>query len=262
MKKIFVLLAAMAMTLGANAQIVESKSKVVQYEAKQPKRGYNRIMFNYSPLFTSLQYNGVTMAGDGVGKTLQGGGMSYTRGIPVSSRLPMFIEVGLGAQFNSGDVYEGTVYTSYYEGKKELSASFLRINVPVAFTYRFALGSEKKIKISPFTGLNFGASINLSDHNGDYFNNYGYNDSNYRVFQLGMIFGANFTFNRVNLQIAYTFDFMPLYKQDASTRSIWVNDGYYNEYGYWVYDGYYITEPTPEIKGNTGTLTVGVGFEF
>ena len=57
MKKIFVLLAAMAMTFGANAQIVESKSKVVQYEAAKPKKGYNRIMFNYSPLFTSIKAN-------------------------------------------------------------------------------------------------------------------------------------------------------------------------------------------------------------
>lgn len=258
MKKIFVLLAAMAMTFGANAQIVESKSKVVQYEAAKPKSGYNRIMFNYTPLFTSIQYGGVTMEGDGVGKTLQGGGMSYTRGIPVSSRLPMFIEVGIGAQFDTGNVYEG--YSEYYGGKTELGASFVRINVPVAFTYRFGFGPEKKIKISPFAGLNFGASINVADDHSYAFRDYGYNDKNYQVFQLGMIFGANFTFNRVNLQIAYTLDFMPLYKQDAGTRYVWI-DGYYDYWGDWV-SGYSVPVSTPEIKGKSGSLIVGVGFEF
>ncbi len=258
MKKIFVLLAAMAMTLGANAQIVESKSKVVQYEAAKPKSGYNRIMFNYSPVFTSIQYGGVTMEGDGVGNTLQGGSVSYTRGISVSSKLPMFIEVGLGTQFFTGDVYKGYYYTSYSSGTSELGATFLRINVPVAFTYRFGFGAEKKIKISPFAGLNFGANILLSDDNGHYFDNYGYDEDNYKVFQMGMIFGANFTFNRFNLQVAYTLDFMPLYKQDAGVRSTYVST-YIDGYGYY---GGYVDVATPEIKGKSGTLTVGVGFEF
>ena len=249
MKKIFVLLAAMAMTLGANAQIVESKSKVVQYEAKQPKKGYNRIMFNYSPLFTSIKVDGVKAEGDGVGKTLQGGSLSYTRGIPVSSKLPMFIEVGIGAQFNSGNVLDG--YTTDYDRLK-LGLTLVRANIPVAFTYRFALGQSKRIKISPFTGFNFGINIVTDDDKKYYYDilkYYNYKDDNYERFQMGWLIGANFTFNRFNLQVAYTLDFMPLYKQDANTK-------------YTGFGEYAVTYFISEIKANSGTLTVGVGFEF
>lgn len=249
MKKIFVLLAAMAMTLGANAQIVESKSKVVQYEAKQPKRGYNRIMFNYSPLFTSIKANEVKLEGDGVGKTLQGGSISYTRGIAVSKRLPMFVEVGIGAQFNSGDIFDGYGFDG---DRIKLGFTLVRANIPVAFTYRFAFGQDKQIKISPFTGFNFGINIVTSDEKHGYsmaLYNSNYRDDNYERFQMGWLIGANFTFKRFNLQVAYTLDFMPLYKQDASARYT----------GFGEYDVIYTI---PEVKANSGTLTVGVGFEF
>lgn len=261
MKKILVLLAAMAMTFGANAQIVESKSKVVKYEAATPKSGYNRIMFNYTPTFVTPSISDVS----GDGQTLQGGGMSYTRGISVSSKLPMFVEVGIGAQFGTGDVFEGSAYDPYYgySTRIHLGLNLLRVNVPVAFTYRFAFGSDKQIKISPFVGLNFGVNIVTDDDkNGHYdlFKDYNYDDDNYQRFQMGMLFGANFTFKRFNLQVAYTLDFMPLYSQDASTRSVWVN-GYYGYAGNYI-SGYSYDITTPEIKGKTGTLTIGIGWEF
>lgn len=258
MKKIFVLLAAMAMTLGANAQIVESKSKVVKYEAAKPKSGYNRIMFNYSPVFTGIKVNEVKLEGEGAGKTLQGGSLSYTRGISVSKKLPMFVEVGLGVQFNSGDIIDG--YTTDYDRLK-LGLTLIRANIPVAFTYRFALGQSKQIKISPFTGLNFGINILTSDDKHSYYNtlnNYNYSEDNYNRFQMGWLIGANFTFKRFNLQIAYTLDFMPLYKQNADTKSQYYST-YVSGYGY---VGDYITYVTPDIKASSGTLTVGFGWEF
>jgi hypothetical protein len=63
------------------------------------------------------------------------------------------------------------------------------------------------------------------------------------------LIGANFTFKRFNIQIAYTFDFMPLYKQEAKT----IYEEYY---------GYSYTYAIPEYKINTGVLTVGLGWEF
>jgi len=249
MKKFFFLLAAMAMTFGAKAQIVESSAKTIKVEAAKPKSGYNRIMFNYSPLFTSIKFNETKLEGDGAGKTLQGGSISYTRGISVSKRLPMFVEVGIGAQFNSGNVIDG--YTTDYDRLK-LGLTLVRANIPVAFTYRFGFGQNKRIKISPFTGFNFGINIVTDDdkkYNYDILNYYNYKDDNYNHFQMGWLIGANFTFNRFNLQVAYTLDFMPLYKQDASTK-------------YTGFGEYAVIYTIPEIKANSGTLTVGVGFEF
>lgn len=249
MKKFFFLLAAMAMTFGAKAQIVESSAKTIKVEAAKPKSGYNRIMFNYSPLFTSIKFNETKLEGDGAGKTLQGGSISYTRGISVSKRLPMFVEVGIGAQFNSGNVIDG--YTTDYDRLK-LGLTLVRANIPVAFTYRFGFGQNKRIKISPFTGFNFGINIVTDDdkkYNYDILNYYNYKDDNYNRFQMGWLIGANFTFNRFNLQVAYTLDFMPLYKQDASTK-------------YTGFGEYAVIYTIPEIKANSGTLTVGVGFEF
>ena len=255
MKKIFFLLAAMAMTFGAKAQIVESSAKTIKVEAAKPKSGYNRIMFNYSPLFTSIKFNETKLEGDGAGKTLQGGSISYTRGISVSKRLPMFVEVGIGAQFNSGNVIDG--YTTDYDRLK-LGLTLVRANIPVAFTYRFGFGQNKRIKISPFTGFNFGINIVTDDdkkYNYDILNYYNYKDDNYNRFQMGWLIGANFTFKRFNIQIAYTFDFMPLYKQEAQTV---VYNSYYDSYYGWTYD--YVT--IPETKINTGVLTVGLGWEF
>ena len=80
-------------------------------------------------------------------------------------------------------------------------------------------------------------------------------EDNYKTFQMGWLIGANFTFKRFNIQIAYTFDFMPLYKQEAQTV---VYNSYYDSYYGWTYD--YVT--IPETKINTGVLTVGLGWEF
>jgi len=234
MKKFFVLLAAMAMTFGANAQIVESSAKTIKVEPAKPvapKSGYNRIMFNYSPLFGSSVYNGKSADES---STMNGGSISYTRGIAVSKRLPMFIETGLGWQFNT-----------------DKSLDLMRLNIPVAFTYRFGFGQNKQIKISPFTGLNFGINVmtSLSD---SYYGSKSArkaDEDNYKSFQMGWLIGANFTFKRFNIQIAYTFDFMPLYKRDASTE-------------YTGFGEYAVIYNIPELKINTGVLNVGVGFEF
>jgi hypothetical protein len=74
-------------------------------------------------------------------------------------------------------------------------------------------------------------------------------EDNYKSFQMGWLIGANFTFKRFNIQIAYTFDFMPLYKRDASTE-------------YTGFGEYAVIYNIPELKINTGVLNVGVGFEF
>lgn len=229
MKKIFVLLAAMAMTLGAKAQIVESSAKTIKVEAAKPKSGYNRIMFNYAPVFTSYSVGGITVETDD--GTIQGGEMSYVHGFRVSSNLPMYIETGLRYQIG---------------GAKNFT--LMRASVPVLFTYRFGLGAAKKIKISPFAGLNFGFNVMTDDeamHNAWKYGTGLYNDDNYNLFQMGMMFGANFTFNRFNLQVGYCVDFMPLYEQES--KSIY-------RYGDWQY--------VPESKINSGTFFVGVGFEF
>ena len=237
MKKFFFLLAAMAMTFGAKAQIVESSAKTIKVEAAKPKSGYNRIMFNYSPIFGSSVYDGKSA---NESSTMNGGSISYTRGISVSKKLPMFIETGLGWQFNT-----------------DKSLDLMRLNIPVAFTYRFGFGQNKQIKISPFTGLNFGINVmtSLSD---SYYGSKSERkaaEDNYKSFQMGWLIGANFTFKRFNIQIAYTFDFMPLYKQEAQTV---VYNSYYDSYYGWTYD--YVT--IPETKINTGVLTVGLGWEF
>lgn len=232
MKKIFFLLAAMAMTFGAKAQIVESSAKTIKVEAAKPKSGYNRIMFNYAPVFTSHKLGGEKYETEG--GTIQGGEMTYVHGFRVSKKLPMYIETGLGYQIGGATKF-----------------TLMRASVPVLFTYRFGFGEAKKIKISPFAGFNFGFNVMTDDDamhqswKGDGW----LNDKNYNVFQMGMMFGANFTFNRFNLQVGYCVDFMPLYKQEEG----------YTEVYYYRYD---VTAPSPEYIINSGKLFVGVGFEF
>ena len=186
MKKVLVLLAVLTMTLGAGA-----KSNILAGE------DYNRVEVGYAPMFMSdMFYWGNPWS------TAHGVTGGYTRGIHLSKKWPMYIEVSGMVQYNHR-----------YKSSIDTSLDLLRLNIPVSFTWRFTLGSRKLFTIAPYIGLNFGINM-LYNINGDNM----YDDSNniYSAnrFQLGMVEGLNLTYKRWNAGIGYVLDFMPLDKSD------------------------------------------------
>lgn len=212
MKKVLVLLAVLAMTIGANAQ----------------GKDYNRVEFSYAPMFMSEGSN--SWSSQSI--TAHGFKAGYVHGFHLSKKWPMYIEAGANLQFNRKTVEES--YFDYDEGwyTEEYPVTVLRMNIPVAFTWRFGIGSKKLWKISPYTGFNFGINL-LYKMDGD--SMFGDNNDYYSAnrFQFGLIEGVNFTYKCWNFGINYVIDLMPLDKSD-----------YYN------------------AKNYTGTLAISAGYEF
>lgn len=196
--KLFVAAFAMTFAINASAESDNTRSNL---------SGYNRIELSYAPMFvgdvnTRSSYNGRIYTAMYSSYTLHGFSADYTRGIHVTKNLPMFIEVGGGLQFN---------HTSFWN----TGYNVLRLNVPANFTYRFAVGSAKVWKISPYTGFNFG--FNLINDWGD------------KVFQLGWNAGCNFTYKRLLLGVGYTLDFMPIvggFSNDTYSGTLKVKVGF------------------------------------
>ena len=191
---------AFAMTIAMSASAKSSADAL---------KGYNRVELSYAPLFVGDVYSSRSVVAYSSLSTMHGFSADYTRGIHVTKNLPMFIEVGGGIQFNTASAPGSDI-------------NVLRLNVPANFTYRFAVGSAKVWKISPYTGLNFGFNL-VNDFDKFWMDN--------KVFQLGWNAGCNFTYKRFLLGVGYTLDLMPI----ASG----------------IYDDTY-----------SGTLKVKVGFEF
>ena len=191
MKKLLVLLAVLTMTLGAGA-----KSNILA------GKDYNRVEVGYAPMFMSdMFYWGNPWS------TAHGVTGGYTRGIHLSKKRPMYIEVSGMVQYNHR-----------YKSSIDCSLDLLRLNIPVSFTWRFTLGSRKLFTIAPYIGLNFGINM-LYNINGD--NMYDDSDNIYSAnrFQLGMVEGLNLTYKRWNAGIGYVLDFMPLDKSDLYDAS-------------------------------------------
>lgn len=204
MKKMFLLTAA----------IVTAVTTTGAKSNKLAGEDYNRVEVGYAPMFMSDMFYWGSPA-----STAHGIQAGYTRGIHLSKKWPMYIEV-------SGQVQ----YNHKYKSNIDTSLDLLRLNIPVAFTWRFTPGSRKLFTIAPFLGINFG--INMLYHM-DGENQFGDNNDIYSAkrFQLGMAEGVNFTYKRWNAGIAYIWDFMPLdkselYNASNTTGSLVIRAGY------------------------------------
>lgn len=204
MKKILVLLAAMVMTLGANAQMVKSQSSITTKKSSA-RLDYNRIELGYSPMFVSdlesgawggMYYGGST--------TWHGLEAAYAHGFHLSQKHPMYIETG------GRLAYRGASYTD-----------FLRLTVPVDFTWRFTVGRSGNFKISPYSGFNFGFNL-LCDN----FDN--------NVFQFGWELGAKFNYKAFVWGFGFNVDFNPLVSyshpwygtSNLNTCNLFISAGY------------------------------------
>lgn len=172
MKKIIILALVAFMSLGASAQLISSST--VTYK-KSEKSGYDRLGVSYS----SIKF------GDGDGSNAYS--FDWTKGISVSSSMPLYIETGLGGTYLSGDY--GT--------------KFVFASIPVNVTYKLEVA--KGIKIAPFAGITLQGNILGEDDESDWFDDY-----DAKRFTAGFQIGSNFEFGKFYVGVSYGTAFSDL----------------------------------------------------
>ncbi len=163
MKKFLVLAIASIMSLCASAQLITSNT--VTYKKSN---GYNRIGVSYN----SINYNPNFDIEDG-SDAASGVSLSWTKGIPVTKDMPLFVETGLGATYAFGDL------------------KILTATIPLNVTYKWPV--TESIKVAPLAGLTFNGNIISDCSYGD--------DVNF--FTLGWQAGVNVELGKFYVGVTY-----------------------------------------------------------
>lgn len=216
MKKFLALALVALLGVGiSDAQLV--KSRTFNSVEKQ-KKGYNRL---------SVAYDAEFYTGDALLKSITGNGFNvmYNHGFGLSSKIPIFLEVGVGLGYNVGK------NTQYEEGNYEdkLQLSNLWLKVPVNVSYKVNL--TDKISLLPYTGINFKVNA-LGDYKiEEYYKGEKEDEDSYSIFdddmggkrfQMGWQIGVGVNISKLYVGIQYGIDFMPLV-QDPDYSKIKVN---------------------------------------
>lgn len=186
---------------------------------------YNLISLSYENIMMSandkLKLEGSYFLTDEAGKNQTGSfnglGIEYNRGIGISSKHPMFVEVGGKVNFtfynrSISDFYDGVQYNQKF--------SLIRLAVPVSYAYRFNL--NKKMTLTPFVGLDLRFNLSGSEKETiiegssseeDVYNPFDdddFDDYTWKRFQLGWHIGARLTYARYFAGLNFGTDFNPI----------------------------------------------------
>lgn len=201
MKKTFSMaVVALFVSMTANAQIGESKSKKIEttyttttnvqeipeVEEKPEYKNYDRIYMSYAPTRITEYYANFDNL------MMHGVGLGWKKGINVTGkRLPLYLETGIAANFAFG------------EGDK-----LFNFVIPINVTYRFKIASTK-IYIGPYWGLNFKINYlwDWDRHDRSWFD---YDSFDAKRFQMGTELGCNFDIYNFHLGVGWGVDFMKL----------------------------------------------------
>jgi opacity protein-like surface antigen len=176
-------------------------------------RDYNGIYFQYNPTFLINSDYAPYYYETGVANGLT---MGYVRSIPISSKIPFFLEVG-------GNLEYGFITEKPWNNYKDIrfTTHKMSFNIPVNFGYSFGLGSER-LALNPYVGVrmrfNFlGQGVMSNNSDSETINFFSSDDLNsdytWNVFQVGLQAGVKFIINKhFMLEAGYSYDFIPLAK--------------------------------------------------
>lgn len=214
MKKYFLAILCMFSLNSVFAQNVNTNSS--------ENNGYNRVNIGYNASLISCS---ITRVDDYIPGALHGFTVGYTRGINLTHKLPLFLEVGAQMIYGGGS-------------KNGLSVKQLRFAVPVNITYRFRINDD--FKLSPYTGfaldVNAVERYNLGGYSGSLFDGFNYRgfagsanrvsgtwqiglNANYKKFLVGLEYGLDMN-NYVNTNDD------SLYQAHISQSHVALNFGY------------------------------------
>lgn len=190
MKRLILALAALAVSLCSEAQIVSSTSKTITSHTtaqtvvvSEGYENYDRFSVNY----TSLGY------GDGktVKPTFPGVELAWDHGYNLTNKKkPIYLEVGIHAQYNGAEVLVDDYYEKNY--------AHAEVSIPVSATYKYTWND---LYAAPFAGLNLKSAFidDVADHMDDQ-----------KYIQVGYQLGVNLGYKALNFQVGYKGDIMPV----------------------------------------------------
>ena len=117
--------------------------------------GYNRVYVSYNPIKAKIDLPGED------DMKFQGFSVGYLRGIGLTQKLPLYLEVGAGLRYgrykddyseSGDDGYDTYIYTDEYK------VTIFALNIPVSLVYRINVNED--FAISPNFGFDF--RLNLS----------------------------------------------------------------------------------------------------
>lgn len=231
MKKFLLIALAFCLAGVADAQIVSSNAKLVVETPKKPKKvstSYNRIGIRYAGLNGSFSTTVNEAGTDDVIKALNeqietahGGELSYLRGILLTKKVPLYLEVG-------GQL----TFTGASDNNVEMA---LAASIPVNVAYKYTTSSG--FYIEPYAGVNFRVMLTADNIFDDRYETYyettyvtGYYGTSYPMvtehyrkvdpignrFLFGGEIGLNFGYKVLNINIGYQM-FTALTSQQVGT---------------------------------------------
>lgn len=160
--------------------------------------GYNRVYFGYNGVKAKVDYPG---ADD---RKYPGFSVGYLKGIGLTQKVPLYLEVGGEIDFNR--------YSDDEDGW-EYKETLLGLKIPVSLVYR--LNINENFAISPLFGFDF--RINLmgkakEEYNGDSEDWNLFKDSDmdgeaYKRFQAGWHIGVGFDYKALHFGVDYGTSF-------------------------------------------------------
>lgn len=175
-------------------------------------RDYNGIYFQYHPtIVVNFDQSPYGFDND----LANAFSMGYVRSIPISSKIPFFLEVG-------GNLSYG--FKSETKKNVTVTAHMMSFNIPVNFGYSFGLGSER-LALNPYVGLRMRINALAQAVYSDNRDNVNFflkedlarfdlgSDYTWNIFQLGLQAGVKFIINKhFIVEAGYTYDLIPLAK--------------------------------------------------
>ncbi len=175
-------------------EVVALRTKRVEGLSNHYAAIYHRLHVGYSPV--SLDEPDYTF-------DLTGLSFGWTMGVRLLRNQPLYFETGVSAMygFSSEDEYD-------------MENRFFSLNVPVVATWQFEVAPS--IQIAPYFGLNLRGNIYGRTKMDDYGVEIKWFDSDEgdgEHFNVGMTFGANFSFKKFVLGVGYTTDFTEIMEE-------------------------------------------------
>lgn len=224
MKKIFMTLLLMVVSLGVYAQFVNSSSKKSNFNTSDT---WFSLRASYNPMKFDVNGNWENVFGDEL-SDFNGFSGEFRVGFNVANGEPVFIETGVGFLYASNN-YNDSYTDDYYEMEVsfDMQTKITSLYIPVNIAYEFSVSDN--MSVIPYAGLK--ARINLTGvqdvtmrikdtywgtssseyesidmfYKRDMTNNWGLADEAKR-FQLGWQIGADIDFSGVILGISYGTD--------------------------------------------------------
>lgn len=223
--KVFIMAAFAAFATTASAQFANTSNSSsglrggggAGISIENDCNSYSRFSVGYMGVKFKEIEDGTSYSDDD--DNLKGFTLGYTRGISLSTTVPVFFEIGGQlnyATWSDSDSDDGLKYTN--------RLNFLALSVPLNLSYKLSFNNG--LYLAPYAGIHFDLGLLLneketlkykSEKESESFNYYSsddMDDETFNRFQMGYQVGVNLGVKKFNIGVGYKASFLPIYKED------------------------------------------------